>query len=125
MQSLMNVMKITRNSLIFHLNSVRTLSNLVAPNFQNGILSASNVQTSHDKQFVVINVEKPNNKSEQYKYPSVWLRDNCQCSSCFHAGAKSRTIDWSKFNVNVKPKSVSVSSLALFFLIKQCGIYNH
>lgn len=107
----MNIMKITRNPLIFTSDSMRKLSNLVAPNFQNAILSASNVQTSHDKRFVVIDVEKSNNKCEQYKYPSVWLRDNCQCSSCFHAGAKSRTIDWSKFNINIKPKSVSVSSL--------------
>lgn len=38
------------------------------------------------------------NEKETYKYPLVWLRDNCQCSNCFHENSRSRTIDWEKFS---------------------------
>lgn len=44
------------------------------------------------------------------KYPLVWLRDNCQCEKCFHAATNSRIIQWDSFSVNVKAKSVEVSS---------------
>ncbi|XP_053618114.1 gamma-butyrobetaine dioxygenase-like [Plodia interpunctella] len=47
---------------------------------------------------------------EQLKFPYVWLRDNCQCDQCFHKSAKSRILDWSKFNINVKPKEVVETS---------------
>lgn len=43
---------------------------------------------------------------EKLKFPYVWLRDNCQCEQCFHKSAKSRILDWSKFDVNIKPKDV-------------------
>ncbi|KAM3958621.1 gamma-butyrobetaine dioxygenase [Aphomia sociella] len=39
-------------------------------------------------------------------FPYVWLRDNCQCEKCFHQSAKSRILDWSNFDVNVKPQDV-------------------
>lgn len=45
-------------------------------------------------------------KGENLKFPFVWLRENCQCEKCFHPSAKSRTIDWSNFNVNVISKDV-------------------
>ncbi|XP_045446547.1 gamma-butyrobetaine dioxygenase-like [Melitaea cinxia] len=43
------------------------------------------------------------------QFPYVWLRDNCQCEKCFHSSAKSRIIDWSKFDLNVQPKNVNQS----------------
>lgn len=46
------------------------------------------------------------NAKETYKYPLVWLRDNCQCSDCFHANSNSRTIDWEKFSVDQELKGV-------------------
>lgn len=42
------------------------------------------------------------------QYPLVWLRDNCQCSSCFHGSSRSRTIDWENFNTNPKIRHVEV-----------------
>jgi hypothetical protein len=50
-----------------------------------------------------------------YQFPYVWLRDNCQCSSCFHNDSNSRTIDWETFDVNVYPKSVKVKKIQLSF----------
>lgn len=43
---------------------------------------------------------------ETLKFPHIWLRDNCQCEQCFHSSAKSRILDWSKFNLNSKPTEV-------------------
>lgn len=45
-------------------------------------------------------------KGHILKFPYVWLRDNCQCEKCFHYSAKSRILDWSYFNPNIKPKEV-------------------
>lgn len=46
--------------------------------------------------------------NEKLKYPLVWLRDNCQCSKCFHKGSSSRVLDWTTFDVNVTPINVVV-----------------
>ncbi|XP_063395411.1 gamma-butyrobetaine dioxygenase [Cydia fagiglandana] len=43
---------------------------------------------------------------QSLQFPYVWLRDNCQCEQCFHRSAKSRTVDWSKFDLKVKAKNV-------------------
>lgn len=48
------------------------------------------------------------NDGELLKYPIVWLRDNCQCSNCFHKGSSSRVLDWCTFDVNVAPIEVIV-----------------
>lgn len=45
-------------------------------------------------------------QGKDLKFPYVWLRDNCQCEQCFHESAKSRILDWTKFDLNVKPKDV-------------------
>jgi gamma-butyrobetaine dioxygenase len=47
---------------------------------------------------------------ESLKFPHVWLRDNCQCEQCFHYSAKSRFIDWSEFDLNAKPKNVTLDA---------------
>lgn len=59
----------------------------------------------NDDKYVVLNCDE----RKSFKYPVIWLRDNCQCTECFHGGSMSRIIDWSKFNVNVKIDNISVS----------------
>ncbi|XP_026471739.1 gamma-butyrobetaine dioxygenase-like [Ctenocephalides felis] len=49
-------------------------------------------------------------KTEVYKYPYTWLRDNCQCSECFHKGSQSRTLNWDNFDVRIKPTNFKVYS---------------
>ncbi|KAK7791561.1 hypothetical protein R5R35_011064 [Gryllus longicercus] len=44
------------------------------------------------------------------KYPWIWLRDNCQCSSCFNPKLQSRTIDWRTFDISVNPKSLHINN---------------
>lgn len=80
--------------------------------FYRSALCTDKVNVRSDDKYVVLKCDE--NKS--LKYPIVWLRDNCQCKECFHGGSMSRIIDWSKFNVNVKIDSVSVSAfLTLIF----------
>lgn len=59
-----------------------------------------NVRVENEK-FVVL--EK---NQEKLKFPGIWLRDNCQCSSCFDKKSQSRKIDWENF-----PKDVSIDSI--------------
>lgn len=79
-----------------------------------------------DGRFMIIDVkngEKSAAKSDQFKYSLLWLRDNCQCSSCFHGQTKSRTIDWAKFDLNnAQPKTVSVN-IFYFFKNKSCFFF--
>lgn len=74
-------------------------------------------KTTADKRYMIVDINKSENAAnqcEQFKYPLIWLRDNCQCSSCFHAQSKSRTIDWTQFDFeNTQPKSISVSKCLL------------
>lgn len=62
------------------------------------------ISASVENRFVVIA-----NEDVKYKYPLIWLRDNCQCPNCYHIHSKSRTINWELNRYNTEPKSVSVS----------------
>ncbi|KAK7077966.1 Gamma-butyrobetaine dioxygenase, partial [Halocaridina rubra] len=43
-------------------------------------------------------------------FPYVWLRDNCQCPSCFHPSSKSRIHLIQDLDVNTRPFSAEVDS---------------
>ncbi|KXJ77743.1 hypothetical protein RP20_CCG006748 [Aedes albopictus] len=46
---------------------------------------------------------------QKHEFPLVWLRDNCQCSGCFHPGSHSRILNWELFDVDkVQVKECSV-----------------
>ncbi|KAH8400570.1 hypothetical protein KR222_007111 [Zaprionus bogoriensis] len=42
----------------------------------------------------------------QLKYPSVWLRDNCQCAECFHGATRARKSHWERGPLNARPERV-------------------
>ncbi|KAK4291846.1 hypothetical protein Pmani_035351 [Petrolisthes manimaculis] len=42
-------------------------------------------------------------------YPYLWLRDNCQCSQCYHPTTLSRLLSVSKLQPNMTPAQVKVS----------------
>lgn len=73
--------------------------------------SFSTAAAKIDGRFMIIDMKDDKNKTknEQFKYSLLWLRDNCQCPSCFHTQTKSRIIDWSKFDLkNAQAKTVTV-----------------
>lgn len=79
----------------------------------------SAAKTSVDRRYMILDINRieDNSKSEEFKYPLSWLRDNCQCSICFHAQSKSRIIDWSNFKFeNTQPKSIQVRSTNICFV---------
>jgi gamma-butyrobetaine dioxygenase len=40
-------------------------------------------------------------------YPSVWLRDNCQCSECYLGSAKARKLLLEALDVNISIKDLT------------------
>lgn len=94
--AIMNVSKLVLNFANKRLiNSVFSTSNSFNYSLQVGI--------SRDKENLEVNIE---NNLE--KFPLVWLRDNCTCDKCYHRESKSRIINWTDFNVDVKAKTVEV-----------------
>uniref|UniRef100_A0A1B6F0H0 Gamma-butyrobetaine dioxygenase n=1 Tax=Cuerna arida TaxID=1464854 RepID=A0A1B6F0H0_9HEMI len=49
----------------------------------------------------------------ELRYPHLWLRDNCQCPSCFHKTSSSRVINIEQFKFDSQPIKTSISELAL------------
>uniref|UniRef100_A0A1B6E3F2 Gamma-butyrobetaine dioxygenase n=1 Tax=Clastoptera arizonana TaxID=38151 RepID=A0A1B6E3F2_9HEMI len=49
-----------------------------------------------------------NEIQEEYRFPYIWLRDNCQCSECFHTPSKSRIINAEHFDFDIKPQEIEV-----------------
>lgn len=94
-----NLLTKTRNVLINH----RSVSNIRSVNVEN-------------RNIVLNLIDKETNKINNLKYPLVWLRDNCQCSECFHTVSNSRTINWETFKLNVKPKELAVSKMYFYYL---------
>lgn len=46
---------------------------------------------------------------ESLKFPSVWLRDNCQCSKCYDKALHSRLTPYRYFKARILPLNVTVS----------------
>ena len=44
------------------------------------------------------------NEKCAHVFPSVWLRDNCQCPECYHPSTKSRRFFTKDLDVDIKPK---------------------
>lgn len=66
-----------------------------------------NVNISSSDQTVIL---KHETTGEVLHFPSVWLRDNCQCSRCFSQTLYSRLISFRDFKGALLPTSVSVST---------------
>jgi len=49
------------------------------------------------------------NDGETTSYPYIWLRDNCQCSTCFHAATLARRLLFHDVDFNVMPVNVEVT----------------
>ena len=61
---------------------------------------------------------------ESYQYPYLWLRDNCQCASCYNASSKSRRLLMKDLNPKSVPGEIKVSMFFLILtLLTQGGIF--
>lgn len=75
-----------------------------------GNLLPTSARQVHNHNQLYKNISEDNLKvvirGECLQFPYVWLRENCQCQECYHPSAQSRILDWSKFDLNVKPTQV-------------------
>ena len=46
-------------------------------------------------------------KEEVDRYPSVWLRDNCQCPDCFDPSSRQRKLLLRNFDADIQPVSTT------------------
>ena len=46
--------------------------------------------------------------AEEAYYPSVWLRDNCQCGECWNANAEARSLRMVDLDPNITPHEVQL-----------------
>ncbi|XP_074649433.1 gamma-butyrobetaine dioxygenase-like [Tubulanus polymorphus] len=67
-------------------------------------LRATDVQKNVGKRWVDVTW----NDDSVTSYPYVWLRDNCQCSKCFHPTTKSRQVLMMDLDPKIEPKQVQV-----------------
>ncbi|KAJ1522645.1 hypothetical protein ONE63_001817 [Megalurothrips usitatus] len=76
----------------------------------------------HKTDTVVLNPKR----SDEMSFPFVWLRDNCQCSECFHQDSQSRTIIMESFNINSKPETLKITqdSLCIYWSDGHVSTYN-
>ncbi|XP_055594981.1 gamma-butyrobetaine dioxygenase-like isoform X1 [Uranotaenia lowii] len=71
------------------------------------ITAAYQLQMSEKQRHRLIAIELSD--GARYEFPLVWLRDNCQCPGCFHAGSNSRVLDWEHFDVDrIRLKEITV-----------------
>jgi len=80
---------------------------------RNGVLASSSIYSrkistflDFEKRRLVIDTELNSVKEE---YPWVWLRDNCQCPSCYEHQAQNRIVNLSEFNQKIKPVKCQVA----------------
>ena len=95
---------IRNSSSLFFSNRALT-NNLKLSNRVNPIIAfqTKNVSSSLDTTTNRLVIKLKGNVTEEF--PFVWLRDNCQCASCYDASSKSRTISFADFQLDSKPKS--------------------
>ena len=51
---------------------------------------------------------------EPFRFPYVWLKDNCQCESCFHPVSKTRKILFQDLDPDIQPISALVSNIKMY-----------
>lgn len=69
--------------------------------------------------FIYLEVNNETN-TNVFKYPSIWLRDNCQCPKCYHRDSKSRVINWIDLKYDLTPKRIEVSEKLIILNIDMC-----
>ena len=71
------------------------------------VRSESVVSASVDQGSRLVKTEWSNGR--KLNYPFIWLRDNCQCESCFHPSTKTRIALLRNLDLNAEPEGLQVS----------------
>ena len=62
-------------------------------------------------------VEFRANENNIKKYPYIWLRDHCKCSTCFNQTTEELEFDLSEIPLDIKPSSVKNLKTNFFEII--------
>ncbi|EEQ83930.2 trimethyllysine dioxygenase [Blastomyces dermatitidis ER-3] len=60
--------------------------------------------TVNEQGYVPVSVDLPGGVTG--KWPSLWLRDNCQCKKCIHPDTRQRLVDTFSIPADIQPSSV-------------------
>lgn len=80
--------------------------------FANSLNRLLSTQLINDGRVLVVQEDANDShplKPHAMKFPTIWLRDNCQCSECFHDTTKSRKINWERCN-NIGARASKVTA---------------
>ena len=102
------------SSFHFAQPGVRLKGNYLKPKFSSPVRSVSSVKVEDATNRLVIRWK--DNISDAF--PHMWLRDNCQCSSCYNSSTQSRTINMQDFQMNHTPKSAVSWTIAAFCMLR-------
>ena len=65
-------------------------------------------------------IEFRTNENNVKKYPYIWLRDHCKCSTCFNQRTEELEFDLSEIPLDIKPSSVRNLNDNCFEIICRC-----
>lgn len=103
--------KLTSSTSSYHRQQIVRYNTLVSPALagDHSNLSATTViKTELDSSHRCLEVTW--NDGERTSYPYIWLRDNCQCSTCFHSTTLARRLLFHNIDFNVMPINVETHS---------------
>ncbi|KAL1958221.1 hypothetical protein VTO42DRAFT_4729 [Malbranchea cinnamomea] len=69
-----------------------------------GILSPRSAFIPANEAYRPLSLDLPSQPDT--KWPSIWLRDNCQCRACIHPSTRQRAINTFSIPADIKPKNI-------------------
>ncbi|KAK7070451.1 Gamma-butyrobetaine dioxygenase [Halocaridina rubra] len=119
--------QVTLNSKISQRNhsshSLASSLQLGTPLAEPSTVTIDNVHFQNDEQKLKVQW----NGGESDVFPYIWLRDNCQCSQCFHPFSKARLIPLNALSLFISPVSTEVKDtgheLQILWSDGHTGIY--
>eukprot|EP00124_Ichthyophonus_hoferi_P005227 Ihof_evm1s706 gene=Ihof_evmTU1s706 len=74
-------------------------------------MPANDVVADHNESTNEVDVKWADGKT--HSFSSIWLRDHCQCSTCYHSSTKQRLLDTYSIPLDIKPGMVDVNNNSL------------
>ncbi|GIY21275.1 trimethyllysine dioxygenase, mitochondrial [Caerostris extrusa] len=103
-----SLLKCYRNS---ELSTIRHIQKTVLRSSATAAFVPNDEQTTITRTFPTshhsLKIGFQDNLTSNFYY--IWLRDNCQCSSCIHSESKQKMVDTASLDLNIKPQSYHVT----------------
>ena len=83
-------------------------STKLLPIFQNLNLRNLSAKCGLSNNDVILEWDDANNRGDKDIFPSLWLRDNCQCPSCYQPGG-GRLVNLRDLDPEIRPKEAKMT----------------